>query len=286
MSEGLISVHKAQSQVQNLEPIEHNGVRVVTLSLIDELHGRASGTAGRNFRRHRDRMIDGEDYWEILPDEIRLPSSHGGPREKLIVLSESGYCMLVKSFQDDLAWQVQRALVAHYFRPSAPKNVLEQCLAKLTDISVHSVKRIDDLENTVANGFLEVNAKIGELTDSVHAIQKRREPSAETKRQISETVTHFYSGRCPCCESVLIYSSSGDRVVGQHNWEHWEGPTKNRPHQMWATCRECNIKLRESHDYKVRSRPRFDSFQQRREQKASPLLLDVDSLPFSPQVTR
>lgn len=36
--------------------------------------------------------------------------------EDITLLSESGYLMLVKSFSDDLSWQVQRQIVKAYFR--------------------------------------------------------------------------------------------------------------------------------------------------------------------------
>ena len=35
----------------------------------------------------------------------------------MILVTESGYFMLVKSFTDDLAWDVQRQLVKRYFTP-------------------------------------------------------------------------------------------------------------------------------------------------------------------------
>ncbi|MGB9804088.1 ORF6N domain-containing protein [Desulfofundulus sp.] len=99
---------------------EYRGQRVVTFRDIDELHRRPEGTAGRNFRENRQHFIEGEDYFELnQPDEIRrlgFERPQGGTPNKIILLTESGYLMLVKSFTDDLAWQVQRQLVNHYFR--------------------------------------------------------------------------------------------------------------------------------------------------------------------------
>lgn len=98
---------------------EFRGQRVVTFKDIDLVHERPEGTAGRNFRENRKYFIEGEDYIEITPekfqsDEIRrvgIYSPKGG-----IILTESGYLMLVKSFTDELAWQVQRQLVKSYFK--------------------------------------------------------------------------------------------------------------------------------------------------------------------------
>lgn len=46
----------------------------------------------------------------------------GGFHGDITLITESGYLMLVKSFTDDLAWQVQRQLVNTYFRVSEETN--------------------------------------------------------------------------------------------------------------------------------------------------------------------
>ncbi len=93
---------------------EYNGQRVVTFKDIDSVHSRAEGTARKRFNDNREHFIEGVDFFKIQPSEIRtvgIASPNGG-----IVMTESGYLMLVKSFTDELAWDVQRALVNGYFR--------------------------------------------------------------------------------------------------------------------------------------------------------------------------
>jgi hypothetical protein len=49
---------------------------------------------------------------------------------EIMLITETGYLMLVKSFKDDLAWAVQRALVTSYFKGKInppPKDFLEAC---------------------------------------------------------------------------------------------------------------------------------------------------------------
>lgn len=103
---------------------EYQGQRVVTLKDIDTVHQRPDGTARRNFNTNKQHFIEGVDYFKIQPNEIRtvgITSPNGGT-----VVTESGYLMLVKSFTDDLSWEVQRELVNTYFRvkefsvPKAP----------------------------------------------------------------------------------------------------------------------------------------------------------------------
>jgi len=99
---------------------EYKGQRVVTFRDIDAVHHRPEGTASRNFREHRQYFISNEDYFDITqPDEIRrlgFERPQGGTPGKIILLTESGYLIVVKSFHDDLAWKVQRMLVKNYFR--------------------------------------------------------------------------------------------------------------------------------------------------------------------------
>lgn len=94
--------------------------RVVTFKDIDVLHKRVEGTAKRNFRENKKHLIENEDYFFIKGNELRYfkqaTNFVGSNAKEIILLTESGYLMLVKSLQDDLAWKVQRELVNNYFR--------------------------------------------------------------------------------------------------------------------------------------------------------------------------
>ena len=125
--------------------IEYQGQRVVTLAMIDQVHQRPEGTARRTFSDNRNRLIEGEDFYLIdysQKDVLRTFGIEVPPRG-LTVFAESGYLMLVKTFSDDLAWQVQRQLVKGYFkakttqaapippRPKAPSisSAFKSCMA-------------------------------------------------------------------------------------------------------------------------------------------------------------
>lgn len=98
---------------------EYNGERVVTLADVDTVHQRVQGTASRNFLQNRDKLVEGVDYYiaELTDNEIRGQFGVGkNAGRTLILLTESGYLMLVKSLRDDLAWMVQRELVNGYFK--------------------------------------------------------------------------------------------------------------------------------------------------------------------------
>lgn len=102
---------------------EHSGQRVVTFKDIDTVHGRPDGTARKRFNDNRKRFIQDVDFFVRNSDEARTEYGIIAPNG-LVLITESGYLMLAKSFTDDLAWQVQRELVNSYFR--AKKIVLTQ----------------------------------------------------------------------------------------------------------------------------------------------------------------
>ena len=112
-----------------LNPKEYKGQRVVTFKDIDQVHGRAVGTASRNFRENRKKFIEDLDYFtlngDVLRDYKQVTNFVGRKINELHLITETGYLMLVKSFTDDLAWTVQRELVNNYFRTKEEKPAQE-----------------------------------------------------------------------------------------------------------------------------------------------------------------
>ena len=121
-----------------IERIEYKDQPVITMPMMDDLHERPKRTAQRNFQKNKSKFIEGEDFYLLKGEELSQfkanrgrnssPVSEnsanrarnscsviGNQANEAIILTKSGYGMLVKSFNDDLAWQVQRALVNHYF---------------------------------------------------------------------------------------------------------------------------------------------------------------------------
>jgi hypothetical protein len=96
-------------------PREHDGVRVVTLSDIARVHGKPVETVKRAWRRRRDKFEAGEDY-VMVPAQGRrnAPPLKNGPES--VALTESGYALLSKVFDDDVSWEIQRKLTRSYFR--------------------------------------------------------------------------------------------------------------------------------------------------------------------------
>mgnify|MGYP002672552302 CR=1 FL=1 len=126
---------------------EYNNVRVVTFKDIDIVHERPDGTARRNFNTNKQHFIEGVDYFKIQPYEIRtvgITSPNGGT-----VVTESGYLMLVKSFTDDLSWDVQRELVNTYFRVKDVVSIMGAMARTIQDMSAR-INQLEALPDDVA----------------------------------------------------------------------------------------------------------------------------------------
>ena len=136
---------------KQLPAVEYRSQRVVTLAMIDEVHQRPEGTARAAFNRNREHFINGVDYAELGADVIRtesLSDAFAARTAKGIILFESGYLMLTKPFNDDLAWQVQRELVNSYFRTRAPLTEIEMIAAMAAD-AVRQQKRLNHVEEQI-----------------------------------------------------------------------------------------------------------------------------------------
>lgn len=102
---------------------EYKGERVVTFKDIDMVHERPGGTARKIFSDNRKHFVEGEDYFVLKTSDLENTGlSEKRTLENLVLsnfgtalITERGYLMLVKSFTDDLAWEVQRKLVSSYF---------------------------------------------------------------------------------------------------------------------------------------------------------------------------
>lgn len=97
---------------------EIHGQRVVTFKDVDELHERPEGTARNRFYHNKYRFKENEDYFMVRKGEnVKFgDQSLEIPNRGLILLTESGYLMFVKMFNDDFAWQIQQKLVQCFYR--------------------------------------------------------------------------------------------------------------------------------------------------------------------------
>lgn len=144
---------------------EYSGQRVVTLKDIDAVHGRPDGTARKRFNDNKEHFIFGEDYFVRKTDEAMNEFGIAAPNG-LVLITESGYLMLVKSFTDDLAWKVQRELVKGYFRAreQAKPMTAAQMFAMQAQLMVEQEQRLTALESRAERNEQTMQQAFSELT--------------------------------------------------------------------------------------------------------------------------
>ena len=136
---------------------EFNKQRVVTFKDIDMLHERVEGTADRNFRENKlssdgtNRFIEGEDYFILRKSQNHEIRGLEIPHRGITLLTESGYLMLVKSLQDDLAWKVQRELVNNYFRVKSGQALNTSKLSKELKAILMLDEKTVEMDNRITN---------------------------------------------------------------------------------------------------------------------------------------
>ncbi|CAN7464362.1 ORF6N domain-containing protein [Acidovorax sp. LjRoot38] len=156
----------------DMQVIERHDQRFATLAQIDAVHGRPGGTARKRFNDNRERFIEGEDFIKLSASEIRtrFPGVVGErATEEVTLMTEQGYLMLVKSFTDDLAWQVQRQLVNGYFRA-------KQALPAVKDPQIAAVilalTRVDAVEQEQKRQADE----LARIAENMAVIEARTQP--------------------------------------------------------------------------------------------------------------
>lgn len=159
MNNQIVKINNADLLVK-----EFKGQRVVTFKDIDMLHERVEGTAGRNFRENKNHLIANEDYFLIKGNELRdfkqATNFVGSNAKEIILITESGYLMLVKSLQDDLAWKVQRELVNNYFRA---KQIVQAKLSK----ELQAIFMIDGKQQELEQEIIVVRDEVKDLKDNL-----------------------------------------------------------------------------------------------------------------------
>ena len=216
---------------------EFKGQRVVTFKDIDMLHERVEGTANKRFLDNKKHFIVNEDYFEITGETLRefkrLPNFGIGEKaSKLIFLTESGYLMLVKSLQDDLAWQVQRELVNNYFRV---KSNFNNQLPSINPVGLNDVDKFFGGTQAVLQMFPGMvnglNKMIGLVQDTVKVKDSQIDKALDLVGMRSKNVTTLTNHlkkvlgnkhRMNVTANMEVYLKAKRKIFEEYGVTKWE----------------------------------------------------------------
>ena len=167
----VVTIENTEMQIR-----EYNGQRVVTFKDIDNAHGNKPGTARRNFNRNKKRFIEGEDYFFLtkeISNETILPISNiSVPNRGITILTESGYLLISKSFNDDLSWNVQRQLVNTYFKAKQERDIFTNTTQKIPfrNSMINAFKRLLNPCNCLKHSTAIYNCQCADDFLTAHAL--------------------------------------------------------------------------------------------------------------------
>lgn len=171
MNNQIIKINNTDLSVKELK-----GQRVVTFKDIDMLHERVEGTAKRNFNENKKHLIENVDYFFVKPADVQkyeIRTSEINNRGTYLI-TESGYLMLVKSLQDDLAWKVQRELVNNYFRV---KEIVQTRPTCIEDILIAQLQEMKAVKQTA----IEAKEEAAKSREEIQAMNNKIEQKLSSR---------------------------------------------------------------------------------------------------------
>ena len=201
---------------------EFNGQRVVTFKDIDMLHERVEGTAGRNFRDNKKHFVENEDFFFIKPadignNEIRRSEINN---KGTYLITESGYLMLVKSLQDDLAWKVQRELVNNYFRVKENVQAKPTCIEDVLIQSLHEMKEVKQTALEAKEEAQDVRNDFEDFKKDLPLIGDEPEELQAVVRRVGTKALGGYNSPAYCDKSLSkkVYRNVWDYIKVNLMW--------------------------------------------------------------------
>ncbi|MDB2125254.1 ORF6C domain-containing protein [Clostridium paraputrificum] len=202
---------------------EFKKLRVVTFKDIDMLHERVEGTAKRNFNENKKHLIQNVDYFLIKGEELReLKQSTNfvlSNAKEITLITESGYLMLVKSLQDDLAWKVQRELVNNYFRVKEIVQARPLTTEEMLELQFKYAKEVKKEVQQVRNELEETNNKFDNFVEDLPLIGDEPEELQAVVRRVGTKALGGYNSPAYCDKSLSkkVYRNVWDYIKGQFN---------------------------------------------------------------------
>ncbi|CTY99387.1 antirepressor protein [Escherichia coli] len=111
-----------QISVENLSPITHNQIPVITTELLAHLYGADVNSIQQNHKRNSVRFIEGKHFFKVMGEELKnlrltVSQLQISPKTRSLILwTERGAARHAKMLETDQAWEVFEKLEDCYFR--------------------------------------------------------------------------------------------------------------------------------------------------------------------------
>ncbi|EIC1698168.1 ORF6N domain-containing protein [Escherichia coli] len=111
-----------QISVENLSPITHNQIPVITTELLAHLYGADVNSIQQNHKRNSVRFIEGKHFFKVMGEELKnlrltVSQLQISPKTRSLILwTERGAARHAKMLETDQAWDVFEKLEDCYFR--------------------------------------------------------------------------------------------------------------------------------------------------------------------------
>lgn len=158
---------------------EYCGERVVTIKEIASIHNKPIKAVNQQLERNKNKFIEDVDYFVITKENLKVTASDfeylftSNRQKEVYLITEMGYLMLVKSFKDDLSWEVQRQLVQSYFKVKEIKQLKESQNNSLPIIQQDiNFNGIYDIMKLFAGGITDLNDRVKTLENTIEGFKK------------------------------------------------------------------------------------------------------------------
>lgn len=146
--------------MNNLQIIEHEGIRVLTTQQLSEVYETSTENIKQNFKRNKERFNEGRDYYllkgEQLKEFLQVTNSHLQNQSKIrsmYLWTERGANRHSKILDTDMAWKQFDVLEETYFKAKSMSamqllKLQNQALVEVDEKVEHIDSRVTNLENT------------------------------------------------------------------------------------------------------------------------------------------
>ena len=177
--------------MNNLQPIETSGYRVLNTTQIAEAFGTDSKIINRNFQRNSERYVHGKHYFALTGEELK---AFKGSRQfdeslkytsVLYLWTEKGAWLHAKSLNTNQAWEAYERLVDEYYHkqnviPLSKDQALVTVLRTTADL-VEGHETILKEQSELRKFISDVNHKVEEQITLDHGEQRRLQKGIASK---------------------------------------------------------------------------------------------------------